>query len=88
MIDLILGNIGENFYLRPTEKSPVKLWVDDFDGNGTVEQMITYTVGGRDMPVFLKREITDQFPALKKGNLRHAEYARKSIQDHFTSSIL
>jgi len=29
------------------------------------------------VPVFLKREITDQFPMLKKENLLHREYAKK-----------
>jgi hypothetical protein len=35
--DLILGNIGENFYLRPDSTNPVKLWVSDFDDNGIFE---------------------------------------------------
>ena len=81
--DLVLGNIGENFYLRPDSANPVKLWVSDFDQNGTPEQFLTRTVEGKDMPVFLKREVTDQFPGLKKQNLRHSDYAVKSIQDLF-----
>ena len=60
--DLILGNIGENFYLRPDKSKPVKLWMNDFDKSGTMDQFLTRTVEGRDVPVFLKREITDQFP--------------------------
>ena len=35
------------------------------------------------MPVFLKRELTDQIPSLKKQNLRHEQYATRSIQDLF-----
>ncbi|HET7899240.1 MAG TPA: FG-GAP repeat protein, partial [Flavisolibacter sp.] len=81
--DLVLGNIGENFYLRPTKEAPVKLWVKDFDNNGTLDQFLTQTIHGKDLPVFLKREITDQFPFLKKDNLRHSDYAKKSIQDLF-----
>jgi hypothetical protein len=86
--DLIIGNIGENFYLRPDRENPVKLWVSDFDGNGTVDQFLTRSIGGKDMPVFLKREITEQFPALKKDNLRHSDYAKKSIQDLFSKGVL
>lgn len=86
--DLVIGNIGENFYLRPDKDHPVKLWVKDFDNNGTVDQFLTRTVDGRDMPVFLKREITDQFPSLKKDNLKHSDYAKKSIQDLFPSESL
>lgn len=86
--DLVLGNIGENFYLRPDVQNPVRLWTSDFDNNGTAEQFITRTINGRDMPVFLKREITDQFPGLKKQNLKHSDYATKSIQDLFDPAVL
>jgi hypothetical protein len=48
------------------------------------EKIISRTVGGRDVPVYLKRELTDQIPVLKKQNLRYEEYATKSIQDLFT----
>ncbi len=85
--DLILGNIGENFYLRPDSVQPVKLWMHDFDNNGTAEQFLTRTIDSRDMPVFLKREITDQFPGLKKQNLKHKDYAVKSIQELFGKEV-
>ena len=86
--DLIIGNIGENFYLRPDKNNPVRLWTNDFDQNGTAEQFITRSINGKDMPVFLKREITDQFPALKKQNLKHSDYATKSIQDLFSKELI
>lgn len=86
--DIILGNIGENFYLKPTAKAPVKLWVKDFDGNGTIDQFLTRTVDGKDMPVFLKREVTEQFPSLKKDNLKHSDYAKKTIQQLFSEEQL
>ncbi len=79
-LDLLLGNIGENFYLRPTLQQPVKLWVADIDNNGINDKLISYTHLGKDMPVFTKREATDQVPALKKMNLKHHEYATKTVQ--------
>ncbi|MFL5774549.1 MAG: VCBS repeat-containing protein, partial [Flavisolibacter sp.] len=39
--DLVIGNIGENFYLKPDSSHPVKLWVNDFDGNGSIDQFLT-----------------------------------------------
>ncbi|MFL5811801.1 MAG: FG-GAP-like repeat-containing protein, partial [Flavisolibacter sp.] len=42
--DLVIGNIGENFYLRPEIESPVRLWVGDLDGSGTAQQFLTSTV--------------------------------------------
>jgi hypothetical protein len=86
--DLVIGNIGENFYLRPSKDRPVKLWVTDFDNNGILDQFLTRTVDNRDVPVFLKREIIDQFPALKKENLKHSDYARKNIDQLFKKEVL
>ena len=79
--DLVLGNIGENFYLHPDSTHPVKLWINDFDQNGIPDKILTRSVDGRDMPVFLKHEMERQLPGLKKRNLRHEEYAQKSIRD-------
>ena len=82
--DLVLANMGHNFYLKPDSSAPVKLWVNDFSNNVIPEKILTRSLNGRDVPVFLKRELTDQIPILKKQNLRHQDYAVKSIQDLFT----
>jgi enediyne biosynthesis protein E4 len=87
-IDLIMGNIGDNFYLHPDSLNPVKLWINDFDQNGTKDNIMTRTVDGKDVPVFLKHEMEEQIPSLKKQNLKHGEFAKKSIQDLFSSDVL
>jgi hypothetical protein len=86
--DLILGNVGENFYLRPTDTSAAKMWINDFDHNGSVEKIITRTIARRDVPVFLKRDLTDQVASLKKQNLRYSEFAKKSIQELFPAGVM
>jgi len=86
--DLILGNIGENFNLHPTIKEPVKLFYGDMDGNGTMEKIMSKTVDGKDKPVFMKRDLQDGLPVLKKQNLHYTEYAKKSIPDLFTKEQL
>jgi len=86
--DLILGNVGENFYLRPDKDHPVKLWLNDFDKNNSTDRIITSTINGKDMPVFLKHEMEDQIPYLKKNNLKHQDYAKKSIQELFPEEVM
>ena len=81
--DLVLGNFGQNFYLRPDKQHPVKLWINDFDMNGLPDKVFSRTVDGKDVPLFLKREFTDALPPLKKENLRHHDYALKTIQTLF-----
>lgn len=87
-LDLVLGNIGDNFMLRASENNPIKLWVSDFDNNGLMDKILTKTMEGEDSPVLLKREMMEQFPILKKENLKHAAYATKKIDDLFSSSVL
>jgi len=86
--DLIFGNMGQNFYLQPALNKPLKLWVNDFDGNGSIEKIITSTINGKDMPVLLKREMEEQLPLIKKGNLKNEQYSGKSIQDLFSKEEL
>lgn len=87
-LDLVLGNIGDNFMLRASENRPVKIWVSDFDNNGLIDKILTKTVDGEDSPVLLKREMMEQFPILKKENLKHSAYATKRLKDLFTSDVL
>lgn len=86
--DLILGNIGENFYLRPDSKNPVKLWINDYDQNGTPDPFLTRTLQGKDMPVFLKKDVTAQFPGLRKLNFNYTDYATKTIQQLFSKELI
>ena len=81
--DLVLGNIGENFYLHPDSLHPVKLWVSHFGMDGNIQQFITRTVDGKDVPVFMKRVMEEQFPYLKKENLKYTSYASKSAEELF-----
>ena len=86
--DLVLGNMGENFYTNPDSIRPVMLWVKDFDGNGDPDKILTYTIDGRNMPMFLKKDMEEQMPGIKKGNLKNEVYAGKSVEDLFPGDAL
>jgi hypothetical protein len=86
--DLILGNMGENFYLQPDSNKPLKLWINDFDHNNSIEKILTYSIDGKDMPVFLKKDMEDQLPSIKKSNLKNEAYSKKSIQQLFPAELL
>lgn len=87
-LDLLLGNIGENAYLKPTQEAPIKLWMNDFDNNGIIDKVFSRTVNGADVPLFLKKEFTEILPIYKKENLLHKDFATKSIQDIFKKELL
>jgi hypothetical protein len=87
-LDMILGNRGENFYFTGSKESPARIWINDFDRNGTTEKIITRSIDGKDLPIPMKGELTEQIVSLKKQNLKHEEYARQTIQDLFEASVL
>lgn len=86
--DLVLGNVGENFYLHPDAERPVKMFINDFDNNGSAEKIITQTIDGKDKPVFLKKELVEQIASLRKQNLKYVDYANKSIQQLFSDDVI
>ncbi len=86
--DLVLGNIGENFYLNPSKEQPVKLWINDFDGSGNADKILTRNIDGKDKPVFLKNDVQDQVPGIKKENFKHHDFAQKSIQELFSQDAV
>jgi hypothetical protein len=87
-IDLVLGNRGDNTYLKPSSTAPVKMFVNDFDNNGSIEQILTRFIEGKDKPIALKREFTAQMPNLLKNNMTFAEYAEKSIYELLPADLI
>ncbi|SDL70598.1 Repeat domain-containing protein [Kriegella aquimaris] len=85
--DLILGNQGNNLHYRPTAENPMQMWVNDFDNNGTIEQIVTQRFNGKDYPLHQKKELTNQMVALKKQNLKASEYAKKTVEELFPQSV-
>ena len=86
--DLVLGNKGTNTSYKASTKNPMKMFVNDFDNNGTIEQITTCTIDGKDMPLHLKKELSGQIPSIKKKNLSFADYSKKSIQEIFTPEVV
>jgi hypothetical protein len=86
--DLVLGNKGTNTSYKATDKNPMRMFVNDFDNNGTIEQITTRSIDGRDMPLHLKKELAGQIPSIKKKNLSYAEYAKKSFQEIFAQDVV
>jgi hypothetical protein len=82
-IDFIFGNQGNNTAHKTSNENPIKMWMNDFDNNGTIEQITTNHQEGKDYPIHMKKELTGQLVSLKKQNLKASVYAKKSIDELF-----
>lgn len=83
-VDFILGNHGMNTFFKPDDR----MYVNDFDGNGSVEQIFCTKINGKYYPIVDKDEFLSQLPSLKRELLYYKDYARKSIEDLFPEPIL
>ncbi|MBX2827062.1 MAG: VCBS repeat-containing protein [Flavobacteriaceae bacterium] len=87
-MDLILGNEGNNIHYVPSEENPMKMFINDFDNNGTIEQITTLQKDGKDYPIHQKKELTAQMVSLKKQNLKAREYSKKAIDELFPKEVI
>ena len=81
--DLLAGNWGHNSKLYTGKDSPLKLYIKDFDKNGTVEQIMAYTINGKEYTFMPKDELEQSLPVLKKAYLTYGEVAGKTVQYMF-----
>ena len=65
-IDFVAGNHGLNSRFKASPDKPVSMYVNDFDLNGTAEQIICVYDGDKSYPLALKHDLTRQIPALER----------------------
>ncbi len=84
VIDIVAGNAGRNGFYKPK----MRVYVNDFDRNGRIEQIYAYEVDGDYYTVHDKDELVKQLPGLKKKLLYYADYANASMSDLFSEELL
>lgn len=81
--DLLAGNWGHNTKLYAGKNGPLKLYVKDFDGNGSIEPIMAYTINNEEFTFLAKDELERSLPVLKKSYLKYSEVAGKTVQYMF-----
>jgi hypothetical protein len=87
-LDIIAGNLGLNAALKTSPQHPVKMYVSDFDNNGTTEQVLTHFMKGKEYPYYTRDEMVKQMPGLKKKYLSFTKYASSTVNDIFDNTVL
>ena len=82
-IDILAGNWGHNNKLWAGKNGPAKMYVNDFDHNGNTEQVLCYTVDGKEYTFLAKDELERPLPVLKKAYLTYSEVSGKTVQYMF-----
>lgn len=84
--DYVIGNHGLNSRFRGSKEHPMVMQVNDFDQNGTVEQITSVYNGEGTYPLILRHDLVGQLPQLKKKYLKYKDYAAQRVEDIFTSA--
>jgi hypothetical protein len=86
--DFVAGNLGLNTRLHASEDEPATMHVSDFDGNGYIEQVVSYYKNGTSYPLVLRGPLVGQLSYLRQKYTSHAAYAEQTVQDIFTEEQL
>ena len=86
--DFVIGNHGLNSRFRASAEHPVIMHVNDFDQNGTAEQVISVFSGEATYPLLLRHDLVGQLPQLKKKYLKYRDFAEQRVEDIFTFAQL
>ena len=77
--DIFIGNIGQNTSI--TENN--RLYIGDFDNNGSTEQILCEVIDDKVYPVVDFDLLRSQVPAVKKKVTQHKRYAQSDLKTLF-----
>jgi enediyne biosynthesis protein E4 len=78
--DLLIGNWGTNTKFRAEPEYPLRLYVDDFDKNGSLDQVLAFTNKWQYYPFLGKDELDNQLSAVvKKKYLEYSSFAGQTV---------
>jgi enediyne biosynthesis protein E4 len=79
-MDVLAGNWGQNTKLYAGKNGPCKMYIKDFDKNGSLEHIMCYNINGKEYPFLAKDELERPLPVLKKAYLTYGEVAGQTVQ--------
>lgn len=87
-IDFIIGNHGLNSFFKASSGKPVTMYVNDFDLNGNIEQIICVFNGDKSYPVVIKDDLEKQIASMAKKYIKYDDYKDQAIEDIFQAEVL
>jgi hypothetical protein len=87
-MDLIGGNLGLNSILKASVKEPVQMYLNDYDNNGILDQVICSYQNGISYPVASLDELTSQMPGLGKKYPKYSDFGGRTVYDIFGKNAI
>ncbi|MGQ8338608.1 VCBS repeat-containing protein [Sunxiuqinia sp. A32] len=88
-IDFVAGNHGTNSRFKANKDNPIECYINDFDRNGTIEQITCMYHEGKPYPTALLHDLVLHLPPyLKKKYSTYESYKNQSINQIFSKGEL
>lgn len=88
LLDFAFGNNGLNSRFKVSTAHPVKLYLNDFDENGSFEHIFTQQFGEVQIPYTLKNDLESQIQGIKRQFVRYSNYNNKTLSDIFPQEVI
>jgi hypothetical protein len=87
-MDLVLGNLGLNSYIKASRKEPARLYVADFAQNGSLQQILTFYKNGVSYPMAGRDELVRLIPSLRSRYPSYKSFGASTIEDILPAAAL
>jgi len=86
--DIIVGNMGLNTQFKVSKKFPITLNAKDFDGNGIIDPILSFSINEKRYPNVTRDELLIQAPYFRPRFTNFQSYAELEFDKIFESSDL
>jgi len=80
-MDLIAGNLGNNYKYKTSDQAPFEVFSTDFDNNGTIDIVLSYYDLGKSYPLRGRSCSSQQIPSLKKKFPTYNDFGNATLKD-------
>ncbi|MCB9231930.1 MAG: VCBS repeat-containing protein [Bacteroidia bacterium] len=87
-IDFVAGNLGLNSTYKATPANPMVMYVSDFNRDGLVDPILTYSIKGVQAPFVTRDVFCTQLPEFNNKFLTYESFARASLEETFGREAL
>lgn len=87
-IDLVAGNLGDNYKYKASENETFDIFLNDFDGNKTNDIVLSYYNEGEQFPVRGRECSAQQMPSIKKKFKNYNEFSEATLVDVYDEEKL
>ena len=80
-IDIIAGNLGENYKYKASPKTPFELYTTDFDANGNLDIVLSFYEENKQYPLRGRECTSNQMPFIKEKFKSYDSFGKAQLED-------